>query len=53
MTNQTSIFAKDGNGTVKSKLNKVIFKNYSDAPVLRKYRSLFPGLGFAAGYIMI
>ncbi len=30
--------------------NKVIFKDAADAAFLKKYASLFPGLGFAAGY---
>ncbi|KAG0344781.1 hypothetical protein BG004_004185, partial [Podila humilis] len=30
--------------------NKVIFKDAANATFLRKYASLFPGLGFAAGY---
>lgn len=33
-----------------SALNQVIFKNYSSAPVVSKFTSLFPGLGYAAGY---
>ncbi|WEW61818.1 high copy suppressor of abf2 [Emydomyces testavorans] len=33
-----------------SALNKVIFKDYASAPILRKFTSLFPGLGYAAGY---
>lgn len=31
-------------------LKTVIFKQYADAPVTRKFTSLFPGLGYAAGY---
>lgn len=30
--------------------NKVIFKDAANATFLKKYASLFPGLGFAAGY---
>lgn len=30
--------------------NKVIFKDAANAAFLKKYTSLFPGLGFAAGY---
>lgn len=30
--------------------NKAIFKDAANAPFLKKYASLFPGLGFAAGY---
>ncbi|KAK0704766.1 mitochondrial carrier domain-containing protein [Lasiosphaeris hirsuta] len=31
-------------------LNKVIFKNTADATIGKKFVSLFPGLGYAAGY---
>ncbi|KAJ3199224.1 hypothetical protein HDU83_003840 [Entophlyctis luteolus] len=33
-----------------SVLNKVIFKDAADKGTFSKYKSLFPGLGFAAGY---
>ncbi|KAI9670138.1 MAG: hypothetical protein M1817_004475 [Caeruleum heppii] len=33
-----------------SKLSAVIFRDYSTASVPRKFFSLFPGLGYAAGY---
>lgn len=33
-----------------SKLNKVIFKDKANATVAKKFTSLFPGLGYAAGY---
>ncbi|RMZ91175.1 hypothetical protein DV736_g1571, partial [Chaetothyriales sp. CBS 134916] len=33
-----------------STLNNVIFREYASAPVLTKFTSLFPGLGYAAGY---
>ncbi|KAB5590261.1 mitochondrial carrier [Ceratobasidium theobromae] len=33
-----------------STLSPIIFREYSNAPVLRKMLSLFPGLGYAAGY---
>ena len=33
-----------------SGLNAVIFKNAASAPIYRKFLSLFPGLGYAAGY---
>ncbi|MCJ1477359.1 hypothetical protein MMC13_006030 [Lambiella insularis] len=33
-----------------SQLNTVIFKDYAGAAVGRKFTSLFPGLGYAAGY---
>ncbi|KND94024.1 putative mitochondrial carrier [Tolypocladium ophioglossoides CBS 100239] len=33
-----------------SQLNQVIFKDKAGAPIGRKFVSLFPGLGYAAGY---
>ena len=33
-----------------SQLNKVIFRDKAAAPASRKFVSLFPGLGYAAGY---
>lgn len=36
--------------TSASQLNKVIFKDRADAAITRKFTSLFPGLGYAAGY---
>ena len=36
--------------TSASKLNSVIFKQYGGEGVVRKFTSLFPGLGYAAGY---
>ena len=33
-----------------SQLNTVIFKDKASAPFGRKFVSLFPGLGYAAGY---
>ncbi|KAJ8577705.1 hypothetical protein ON010_g1502 [Phytophthora cinnamomi] len=32
-------------------LNKVIFRDAYEKPVFARYRSLFPGLGFAAGHV--
>lgn len=33
-----------------STLNSVVFRNYAEANAGRKFLSLFPGLGYAAGY---
>lgn len=33
-----------------AQLNQVIFKDKAGAPLGRKFVSLFPGLGYAAGY---
>jgi len=33
-----------------SKLNSVIFREKAAAPAGKKFFSLFPGLGYAAGY---
>ncbi|OAV97433.1 mitochondrial GTP/GDP carrier protein 1 [Puccinia triticina 1-1 BBBD Race 1] len=30
--------------------NQIVFKNYAEAPIGKKFLSLFPGLGYAAGY---
>jgi hypothetical protein len=37
-------------GETRQRLSKIIFKDKINAPILQKYSSLFPGLGFAAGY---
>lgn len=31
-------------------MNEIIFRNAASAPIHRKFLSLFPGLGYAAGY---
>ena len=36
--------------TSVSGFNQVVFKEYANASVSRKFTSLFPGLGYAAGY---
>ncbi|PGH29139.1 hypothetical protein GX50_08122 [[Emmonsia] crescens] len=33
-----------------TQLTKVVFKDFADASVAKKFTSLFPGLGYAAGY---
>ncbi|KAJ6439618.1 nuclear pore protein (Nic96) [Purpureocillium lavendulum] len=43
MSNQTRVASA-------SQLNQVIFKDKASAPLGRKFFSLFPGLGYAAGY---
>ncbi|KAL8815854.1 MAG: hypothetical protein Q9191_008415, partial [Dirinaria sp. TL-2023a] len=43
MSNQTRV-------TSASALNTVIFKSYATSPLAQKFTSLFPGLGYAAGY---
>ncbi|KAF8930753.1 mitochondrial carrier domain-containing protein [Dissophora ornata] len=51
MSNQTRLFAPGQPLSVGlSATNKAIFKDAADAAFLKKYASLFPGLGFAAGY---
>jgi len=37
-------------GQTASNLNQIIFRQHVDAGALTKVKSLFPGLGFAAGY---
>lgn len=36
--------------TSAAQLNSVVFRDYAAAPTLQKLKSLFPGLGYAAGY---
>jgi hypothetical protein len=43
MTNKENVSGMSG-------FSKVIFRDAVDKPLLQRYRSLFPGLGFAAGY---
>ena len=33
-----------------ARLNEVIFRDKAHAPITKKFTSLFPGLGYAAGY---
>ncbi|KAL1985546.1 hypothetical protein VTN96DRAFT_7766 [Rasamsonia emersonii] len=44
------LMSNQGRITSASALNQVIFKDYASAPIVRKFTSLFPGLGYAAGY---
>ncbi|KAF9947684.1 Mitochondrial GTP/GDP carrier protein 1 [Modicella reniformis] len=51
MSNQTRLFASGEALSVGlANTNKVIFKDAANAAFFKKYASLFPGLGFAAGY---
>ena len=36
--------------TTMANINQVIFKSAAQAPMIKKFMSLFPGLGYAAGY---
>ncbi|AEO71073.1 004824c9-95a0-497e-8534-00b04a6d0938 [Thermothielavioides terrestris] len=44
------LMSNEGKVTSLSQLNSVIFKDKAAAPLGRKFVSLFPGLGYAAGY---
>ncbi|MCJ1415360.1 hypothetical protein MMC32_001692 [Xylographa parallela] len=44
------LMSNQGKITSTSQLNTVIFKDYASATIGRKFTSLFPGLGYAAGY---
>ncbi|KAL8991964.1 MAG: hypothetical protein Q9169_007490 [Polycauliona sp. 2 TL-2023] len=44
------LMSNHGKVASASVLNKVIFKDKADAAITRKLTSLFPGLGYAAGY---
>ncbi|KAG0209509.1 hypothetical protein BGX28_010282 [Mortierella sp. GBA30] len=51
MSNQTRLFPAGQPMSVGiANTNKVVFKDAANAAFLKKYASLFPGLGFAAGY---
>ncbi|KAF9297076.1 hypothetical protein BGZ74_010033 [Mortierella antarctica] len=51
MSNQTRLFGGGQSFRVGlANTNNVIFKEAANAAFLKKYASLFPGLGFAAGY---
>ncbi|KAI9291763.1 mitochondrial carrier [Neoconidiobolus thromboides FSU 785] len=51
MSNQSSIFVKGAPlSESMASLNKVVFKSAAEQSFIKKYTSLFPGLGFAAGY---
>ncbi|KAI9268854.1 mitochondrial carrier domain-containing protein [Phascolomyces articulosus] len=51
MSNQSKVFG-DGKTNAESRalLNKIVFKDAANEAFMKKYASLFPGLGFAAGY---
>ncbi|MCJ1323454.1 hypothetical protein MMC10_000114 [Thelotrema lepadinum] len=44
------LMSNQGKIASTSVLNTVIFKEYAKEGILRKFTSLFPGLGYAAGY---
>ncbi|KAL7274342.1 high copy suppressor of abf2 [Rhizina undulata] len=44
------LMSNQGRITTSQQLNSVIFKQHAEAAIGRKFVSLFPGLGYAAGY---
>jgi hypothetical protein len=44
------LMSNQGSTNTAAALNQVIFKEYATASAGRKFTSLFPGLGYAAGY---
>lgn len=50
MSNQHKVIQGDGIAATTKRLNEVIFRKYAKSGALRKYGSLFPGLGFATAY---
>jgi hypothetical protein len=38
------------NKSTSLNFNQIVFRNYAEAPIGKKFLSLFPGLGYAAGY---
>jgi hypothetical protein len=49
-TTAKRLMSNQGKVASISRLNEVVFKDKAHAPALRKFTSLFPGLGYAAGY---
>jgi hypothetical protein len=49
MTFESNIIAKPGESTLGN-LNKAVFQKQADATILKRYGSLFPGIGYGAGY---
>ncbi|PGH13746.1 mitochondrial GTP/GDP carrier protein 1 [Helicocarpus griseus UAMH5409] len=49
-TTAKRLMSNQGKITSASQLNTVVFKEYASASVASKFTSLFPGLGYAAGY---
>lgn len=50
MTLETNIIANKAGETTLGNLNKAIFQKQADATILKRYGSLFPGIGYGAGY---
>lgn len=44
------LMSNQGKVASAARLNEVIFRDTAHAPVFKKFTSLFPGLGYAAGY---
>ncbi|OAX80764.1 hypothetical protein ACJ72_04895 [Emergomyces africanus] len=49
-TTAKRLMSNQGKIVGAAQLNKVVFKDFADASVAKKFTSLFPGLGYAAGY---
>ncbi|KAK2755692.1 hypothetical protein FQN54_005841 [Arachnomyces sp. PD_36] len=49
-TTAKRLMSNQGKITSVTGLNQVVFKDFATASVARKFTSLFPGLGYAAGY---
>lgn len=49
-TTAKRLMSNQGRITSASQLNKVVFRDFAEASVGRRFVSLFPGLGYAAGY---
>jgi hypothetical protein len=50
MSNQNRLVIPGDFNQTKTNINKVIFRQAADAGMVTKFKSMFPGLGFAAGY---
>ncbi|KAG1716068.1 hypothetical protein ID866_1094 [Astraeus odoratus] len=50
MSNKSKVHLSPMYAVSTSTLSSIIFREYASAPLGRKFMSLFPGLGYAAGY---
>lgn len=50
MSNQNRLMVPGDFNQSRMNINKVIFRQAADAGVVAKWKSMFPGIGFAAGY---
>lgn len=50
MSNQEKLYIPGDSAATRKNINQVVFRKAADAGLITKWKSMFPGLGFAAGY---